>query len=364
MSFSLPGGSTAVPGSTILASIWNACMNAIAAELNLKKYAADSELPAKGGTGIDTSASTGVPVVDAGTWSVGTLLPVTKGGTGSATAAAALTALGAASAITRYPRGYLFGLQLSNSLTDATNDIHIGPGECVSDNWAEADRVLMALPEITSFLEKRLDAVWAVGSGQGGLDTGTVTDATYHVWMIQRPDTGVVDVLFSQSATDPTMPTAYTKKRRIGSIIRKSGAILGFVQHKDLFLLTVPVYDHNVTNPGTSASLRALTTPVGIKTLAQLQVLVGGYTGGYPRVSISNPDIPDASVTQANAVGLQPASSAGTYLLNSVSVLTDLSAQVRSRLDMSDAATNLSISTHGWIDYRYDGGYDVALFES
>ena len=36
---------------------------------------------------------------------------------------------------------------------------------------------------------------WAVGSGNGGLDTGTITNSTwYHVFLMQRPDTEVVDI--------------------------------------------------------------------------------------------------------------------------------------------------------------------------
>ena len=48
---------------------------------------------AKGGTNIDTSASTGVAIVDAGTWSVDAALDIAKGGTNSTTAGAARTAL-------------------------------------------------------------------------------------------------------------------------------------------------------------------------------------------------------------------------------------------------------------------------------
>ncbi|MDD5084365.1 MAG: hypothetical protein PHT88_05570, partial [Candidatus Moranbacteria bacterium] len=41
--------------------------------------------PVRGGTGINTASSTGVPVISSGTWSVATTLGVAQGGTGAAT---------------------------------------------------------------------------------------------------------------------------------------------------------------------------------------------------------------------------------------------------------------------------------------
>lgn len=56
-------------------------------QVDLSKTAATKSqlLQSRGGTGIDTSASTGVPVINGGTWTVPSLLPVTKGGTGVGT---------------------------------------------------------------------------------------------------------------------------------------------------------------------------------------------------------------------------------------------------------------------------------------
>lgn len=115
-------------------------------------------------------------------------------------------------------KGHIDGLTLSNNSTDATNDIDIAAGEAAS---TETNPVLMVL---ASALTKRLDASWAVGTGNGGLDTGSVANAKYYVWLIRRSDTGVVDALFSTSNSSPTMPTNYDQKRLIGSFARVSGA--------------------------------------------------------------------------------------------------------------------------------------------
>lgn len=113
-------------------------------------------------------------------------------------------------------RGQINGLALTNNGSDATNDIDIASGSAGSDGTTP---VLMTL---ASALTKRLDASWAVGTGNGGLDTGAVSNATYYVWLIQRSDTGVVDALFSLSSSSPTMPSNYDRKRRIGSFARLS----------------------------------------------------------------------------------------------------------------------------------------------
>jgi hypothetical protein len=63
-------------------------------------------------------------------------------------------------------------------------------------------------------LTKRIDASWAAGTNQGGLDTGTVGNSTwYYLWAIYNPTTLVADYLISASTSAPTMPSGYTFKR-------------------------------------------------------------------------------------------------------------------------------------------------------
>ncbi len=68
-----------------------------------------------------------------------------------------------------FSKGHLFGLELSNNSIDPTNDIDISEGEC--RDIANAADIVLASP-----LTKRLDASWVVGSDNGGLDRGAVTD--------------------------------------------------------------------------------------------------------------------------------------------------------------------------------------------
>lgn len=241
----------------------------------------------------------------------------------------------------------LNGLTLSNNSSDATNDIDIAAGAAVSDDGT----TFIALG---SGITKRLDASWAVGTGNGGLDTGSIADTTYFVWLIKRPDTGVVDVLFSTSASSPTMPSNYTKKKRIGAIIRSSSAILAFIQAGKEFILSNAVIDLNAQNPGTSAVTRTLTVPVGVKVIAR--VVAGFYPGSTAGTtylsSLDGTDqAPQAALT-ASLTGVGSTSDSAAWSLGPMTVLTNASAQIRSRVSISGANDRIGIITLGWIDYQ------------
>jgi hypothetical protein len=315
------------------------------------------------GTGVATALGINVGSAGAfvtfngalGTPSSGTLtnatgLPIgglTGLGTGVGTALA--VGIGSTGALLTTVKGHIHGLTLSNNTTDATNDIDIAAGEATS---TEATPVLMIL---ASALTKRLDAGWAVGTGNGGLDTGSIADTTYHVWLIRRSDTGVVDALFSTSASSPTMPTNYDQKRRIGSIMRASSTIRGFVQYGDQFRWKDPVGDVAATDPGTSAVTRTLSVPAGI-------IVEAFVTVGFDATSVaSNP----ASVFISDLSATDGAPSVGRYnvLMYSATatfnnaglvarVFTNTSGQIRSRCQGSAATTVFRIQTHGWWDQR------------
>ena len=176
-----------------------------------------------------------------------------------ATALAAFTGLLLGAGTTLLPLArlasyVLSGCILSNNGSDATNDIDISAGYVVSDDGA----AVMQVAAIT----KRLDAAWAVGTGNGGLDTGSIANATYHMWAIQRADTLVVDVLFSTSASAPTMPANYGRKAYIGSIVRSSAAIRAFKQdatNPRRFRWVTTIVDRSSTS---AVALGALTVSV------------------------------------------------------------------------------------------------------
>lgn len=70
MSFTLPSGTTASPRAKIRSAAWNAAFNAVAAALNLRRESTEVVPAQYGGTGKDTSTSTGQLELDGGTYAV------------------------------------------------------------------------------------------------------------------------------------------------------------------------------------------------------------------------------------------------------------------------------------------------------
>lgn len=85
---------------------------------------------------------------------------------------------------------------------------------------------------LTSNLTKRLDANWVAGTNQGGLFSGTKQANTwYYGYAIHNPTSGVSDVGYDTSPTSPTLPSGFTKKRRIKGaffLTNSSANIRGF----------------------------------------------------------------------------------------------------------------------------------------
>lgn len=239
-------------------------------------------------------------------------------------------------------RGYLTGLTLSTAGSSTTFGISVG---------VAVDSTAADFMKLTSAYTKTT-ASWAVGSGNGGLDTGTTLGAAntwYHVHLIKRVDTGVVDVLFSLSATAPTMPTNYTLFRRIGSM-KTDGSknwIL-FSQLGDEFLWDVPVVD---IAAGTASSTTGvgvtLTVPTGVQVIAALTLRADFVTSGNALI-ISSPDVANTAASATNNNLYVTAGNTPTF--NAVEVRSNTSAVVRQRSDN----TNLQygIVTKGWRDYR------------
>ncbi|QOG20470.1 hypothetical protein [Bradyrhizobium sp. SEMIA] len=247
-------------------------------------------------------------------------------------------------------QNYLSGLTLSTAGASASFSVALG--QAAGDTNAAMMTLAGAYTKTT--------APWAVGTGNGALDTGAIANSTwYHVWLIQRSDTGIVDVLISLSATAPTMPTSYDRKRRIGAMKTNGSAQwIKFVQNGDDFTWDAPVSDVSATNPGTAAVTRTVSVPTGVKMEAKLSVAGAGLAGdpGPGAIYISDLAIAD------NAPAIAAFCTLSVYTPNSgaaigqlaapVRVMTNTSAQIRSRCQISNANIQLNINTFGWVDRR------------
>lgn len=239
-------------------------------------------------------------------------------------------------------QGFLGGLGLSFNSTTVLN---IAAGMTTSDDVTTMMTLGSAYTKTTGS--------WAVGTGNGGLDAGSVANTTwYHVYVIERTDTGVVDVLFSTSATAPTLPANYTKQRRVGSFKTNGSAqIISFAQNRDRFDWLVPVNDIVSNTPGvTTGALVALpSVPLGVivqailtGNLSDLSTTAGLYISSPAQTDVA---FGAAAITAQAGVG----AAEGWLAL----IETDTSQQIRRRV--SSVTTTYLATVNGWYDRRGQG---------
>lgn len=235
--------------------------------------------------------------------------------------------------------GAIYGLTLSAAGSTATFGVAAGA--------ANGMTLASAFTKTTS--------AWAVGTGNGSLDTGAIANSTwYHVWEIMRVDTMVVDILLSLSATAPTMPTNYTRKRRIGAMKTDGSAQwVKFSQLGDEFLWATNVNDitDGTAAGATTALTNTLTVPTGIQVNA-LFTVKALYVSTTAAFIISAFDQTDVAASATNYSGAVVAATS-TACSVPANIRTNTSAQTRIRFSAAD--TTYGIITRGWIDTRGKG---------
>lgn len=236
-------------------------------------------------------------------------------------------------------QGYLFGATLSTAGISTTFSVAAGAG---------ADSTGVDLLTLGSSINKTTSA-WAVGTGNGALDTGAIATSTwYHVYLIKRTDTGVVDVLISLSATSPTLPTNYSLFRRIGSMATNgSSQWAKFVQVGDEFLWDTWQNNASAVATSTSASLLTLSVPTNIKVNALVWARFD-LVSGSPTILFSSPDASDQAPSLT--VGTMIIGSTATVDTITLNIRTNTSAQIRVRA--SSSTGTYTATTIGWIDSR------------
>ena len=238
-------------------------------------------------------------------------------------------------------QGHIGGLALANDGTSPQTVIDTSSGVATSDDAT----TMMKLASFT-----KSTAGWSVGSGNGCLDSGTVANSTwYHLFVIERTDTGVVDELCSTPASAPTLPTSYTKQRRIGSFKTDASAhILAFTQtgtgNKRKYLLGTAVNDvsSQIVNSGARTLFTMASVPSGIKVDGIFDLNATNATAGTAG-SISSPDTADPAPSANWTVAVSNKAYAGTYI-----VRTDTSQ----RIGVSSGAnsTSVNVQSVGWYD--------------
>ena len=236
---------------------------------------------------------------------------------------------------------------ISNSGLDPNNDVNFNAGVFqFSDGTGQA-----ALTSLT----KRLDANWASGTNQGGLDSGVKAINTwYHCYAIYNPTTLAEDALFSKGAITPNvLPSGYTKFKRVGSIITNSaGNILQFTQFDKKFHLR-PQVENRPLVILSGPSIITVTAPFGLVTEAICSITYSISNFPSPRyVLINSLSDPSNIASINNYTMIIPGTSASLNFSSTAQreVATNTSSQIN--IATSAPGSNIQVYTDGWIDYE------------
>ena len=194
---------------------------------------------------------------------------------------------------------------------------------------------------LTSAWTKSTSA-WAAGSAMGALDTGSIAPNTfYHVWLIQRTDTGACDILVSLSATGPALPTGYTRQRRIGAMkTDASSHWLAFTQFGDKFLWAAIAMD--CSSLSDSGGLKVLSVPPGLNVEAIVTISQNYVGPGGQWLNVYSP-----YAAQGAALHVEGTS---TWCCLEARVTTNTAGQVQVANNAGDSI--YTIYTMGWVDPR------------
>jgi hypothetical protein len=241
-------------------------------------------------------------------------------------------------------RGPFTGLILS---PNTTSTFGIAAGSAV-------DKTGVSIMTIASAYTKTT-AAWAVGTGNGSFDgTGAAPSASvgwYHVFLIKRLDTNVVDVLTSLSISAPTLPANYTVFRRIGSL-RTNGSFqwIKFSQTNNYFLWDIPVGDVNAFALTTVSRLFPLTVPTGLSVEAILNVFYSDSAAGQECL-VQSPLISTQTVNSPlGNIHLYTNLAAGGGAAGQIQILTDASGNIRAVSSNGGAGGSFYVVTTGWTD--------------
>lgn len=234
---------------------------------------------------------------------------------------------------------------ISNNGTDANNDIDFATG-----NFPFSDGTGIAT---LSAITKRLDAAWAAGTNQGGLDTSTKASSTwYHCYAIYNPTTQVADAIFSTNATSPTLPSGYTKFKRVGSILTDSASNLrAFNQTNNYFNFVYPISSvTSATQLAATETLRTIATPLGLKTKAMFSFVAGTSSAGSAYLKAYSADI--TSSTIPNTDGQIYVSNGVAAGAGYVEAITNTASQIKTNAVNLSGTPNMAIAitVNGWQD--------------
>jgi hypothetical protein len=258
------------------------------------------------------------------------------GGTGQV-----LTVVGgtAAWATPVLPAGHIQGLTYANNVSNPGRDIDIAAGMALDSTGA----IFMPGPALT----KKTDTAWAAGTNQGSLDTGTVGNNDYFVWLIGKTDLSQFDYLTSLSATAPTMPSGWTYKRLVNYVKRSGGSVVASKQYE----VAGGGLDYYWAAPTTDILGQVLTaTPVTVTPRVPTAFSVVGSYGIYTRGVADTAVLYNPDVGFNNAASGQPiySGSAGADGTAFMTVRSNAAGQLKAVSRTSTPTIDLTTISFQW----------------
>jgi hypothetical protein len=194
-------------------------------------------------------------------------------------------------------------------------------------------------------------------NGLNGLDTGSiVANTSYHIYAIYNPTTFVTGGIASTNASSPTLPSGFTKYKRIGSLLTDStGNIRQWKWFKNGCVeYTIQILDFAGSLP-TSPTFQAVSVPSGIN----VKVL-GRFFYTHGNGSGSN------AILFSNQPSLIPTSTIFTRLINYYSVNGEMSADYDFEVLTNNSAfyksvTHLGVTTAHSLTVYTKGYLDIEL---
>jgi len=236
---------------------------------------------------------------------------------------------------------------------DPLHDVIIGSGEC-RDSTDSTDI------KFESVMIKQIDAPWAQGDDQGGFPSAlTLTAYTwYHIFVIMKED-GTIDFGFDDNLGAANLlldATDFIYYRRIGSVIPDGSLeLISYIYRSEnsrrIWYFTPTRLILNTNNPSLGAHLFNAGTPTGIETYAMLNILLQESGAAANELYISNPDttneVPNVNSAPLGTLSVRDNKTA----MQKIEERTDLTSQLRFRVNSTSSATTVRIVTLGWSEH-------------
>lgn len=272
--------------------------------------------------------------------------------TASETDARSRTDVAVSPGMLSYAPGFFYGFTMSNNATTPNTTVDIGAGAARS-----ADNTVDIKLDVTLRGILQASGSWAAGDNQNKLDTGARANSTwYHVFAIRKTSDGTGDLLFSLSATAPTMPSGYAGFRWIGAIlVNASGNITPFVNIGREFFWKDLVQDaFSSGTPPVNLSI-TLRVPTGVRVKARVDALVKADNGViYLRPTDTNTVTLGDPNTSSWIAGISTVSNgtSNEVVAASSEVITNTSGQVMMQTFTALTNAGYGVTTKGYEVFR------------